>query len=85
MLNGQNQKTSSMLISSRFTQTPCNEITVFCYMQAVESHFSRFAKLDTSLKIDFQKSEIILNIPEDGIVQDGWKITPMTYPVVCLY
>lgn len=54
-------------------------------MQAVESHFSRFAKLDTSLKIDFQKSEIVLNIPEDGIVQDGWKITPMTYPVVCLY
>ena len=54
-------------------------------MQAVKRHFSCFAKPDTSLKIDFQKSEIILNIPEDGIVQDGWKITPMTYPVVCLY
>ena len=51
-------------------------------MQAVERHFSRFAKQDTSLKIEFQKSEITLNIPEDGDLQDGWKITPMTYPVV---
>ena len=56
------------------------------HMQAVEQHFSHFAKLDTSLKVIFQESEITLNIPEEGIyTQEGWKITPMTYPVVCSY
>ena len=79
------RKHLACMISSRFTQAPCNEIIVFCYMQAVERHFSRFAKQDISLKIEFEKSEITLNIPEDGILQDGWKITPMTNPVVSLY
>ena len=54
-------------------------------MQAVKQHFSHFAKWDRSLKVVFQKSEITLNIPEEGITQEGWKITPMTYPVVCSY
>ena len=56
-----------------------------CYLQVVEHYFSQFAKLDTSLKIGFERSEITLNIPEDGRTTDeGWKITPMTYPVVRL-
>ena len=54
-------------------------------MQAVKQHFSHFAKWDRSVKVVFQESEITLNVPEEGIIQDGWKITPMTYPVVCLY
>ena len=54
-------------------------------MQAVKQHFSHFAKWDRSLKVVFQKSEITLNIPEEGTIQEGWKITPMTYPVVCSY
>ena len=54
-------------------------------MQAVKQHFSHFAKWDTSCKVDFQESEITLNIPEEGTIQEGWKITPMTYPVVCSY
>ena len=51
----------------------------------MERHFSsQFAKLDALLKIVFEKSEIALNIPEDGrITEEGWKITPMTCPVVC--
>ena len=53
-------------------------------MQAVKQHFSHFAKWDMSVKVLFQKSEITLNVPEEGIIQDGWKITPMTYPVVCI-
>lgn len=73
------------MISSTFIH--CNEITALLldYMQAVKQHFSHFAKWDRSLKVVFQKSEITLNIPEEGITQEGWKITPMTYPVVCLY
>ena len=54
-------------------------------MQAVKQHFGHFAKWDMSVKVVFQESEITLNVPEEGIIQDGWKITPMTYPVVCLY
>ena len=56
------------------------------YMQAVQNHFSCFAKWDTSLKVGFQKSKITLNIPDDGeLTQEGWKITPMTYPAVSLH
>ena len=83
--------TLNMHNSSRFIQTLCNEITVFCcwsfydHMQAVKQHFGHFAKWDMSVKVVFQESEITLNVPEEGIIQDGWKITPMTYPVVCLY
>ena len=54
-------------------------------MQAVKQHFGHFAKWDMSVKVVFQKSEITLNVPEEGIIQDGWTIIPMTYPVVCLY
>ena len=55
-------------------------------MQAVKNHFTCFAKWDTSLKVGFQKSEITLNIPDDGeLTQEGWKITPMTYPAVSLH
>ena len=46
-------------------------------------HYDHFAKWDTSLKIVFHKSEITLDIPEDGeLTQEGWKITPMFYPSV---
>lgn len=46
-------------------------------------HYDHFAKWDTLLKIVFQRSEITLDIPEDGeLTQEGWKITPMSYPSV---
>ena len=52
----------------------------------MKNYFSHFATLDAWLKVGFQKSEITLDIPEDGeITQEGWKITPMTYPAVSLY
>ena len=52
----------------------------------MKNYFSHFAKLDAWLKVGFQKSEITLDIPEDGeITREGWKITPMTYPAVSLY
>ena len=55
-------------------------------MQAVRNYFGHFAKLDTWLKVGFQKSEITVDIPEDGVItREGWKITPMTYPAVSLY
>ena len=52
-------------------------------LQAVKYHYDHFAKRDTSLKVEFQRSEITLDIPEDGkLTQEGWKITPMSYPSV---
>ena len=53
-------------------------------MQAVHDHFS-FAKRDSLKTIVFEESEIFLGIPEDGINQDGWQITPTFYPVVRIY
>ena len=52
----------------------------------MKNYFSHFAKLDAWLRVGFQKSEITVDIPEDGeITWEGWKITPMTYPAVSLY
>ena len=43
------------------------------------------AKLDLSLEVSFQKDEIILDIPEEVETEEGWKITPISYPLVSLY
>ena len=53
-------------------------------MQAVHRHFSSFAKLNSSQMIGFKESKIFLGIPEDGIIQDGWQITPISHPVVSM-
>ena len=51
----------------------------------MENHYD-FAKRDSSTKFEFEGSEIALNIPEDGeLTKEGWNITPITSPVVCLY
>ena len=51
----------------------------------MENYYSKLsAKLDMLVKIRFEGSEITLNIPEDGkLTQEGWKIIPMTHPLVC--
>ena len=52
-------------------------------LQAVNKHYSRqFARWDSTAKFRFEKSEIILKIPEDGKTTEGWKITPIFYPKV---
>ena len=54
-------------------------------LQIVKNHYSHFTK-DLSTTVDFEGSEITLNIPEDGEpTKEGWNVTPMTYPVVSLY
>ena len=53
------------------------------HLQSVKYHYDHIAKRNTSLKVVFQRSEITLDIPEDGqLTQEGWKITPMSYPSV---
>ena len=54
------------------------------WLQAVKRHYGDFAKLDTSLKVVFEKGAITLDIPEDGIIHEGWKITPKYFPVVSM-
>ena len=52
----------------------------------MKNHYKDFAKRDSSTTFKFEGSEIVLNIPEDGkLTEEGWKITPITSPVVCLY
>lgn len=56
---------------------------LFSHLQAVKYHYDHFAKRDTSLKVEFQRSEITLDIPEDGqLTRDRWLIIPMSYPSV---
>ena len=49
----------------------------------MKNHYSHFTK-DSSAKIEFEGSEITLNIPEDGeLTKEGWNVTPITPTVVC--
>ena len=55
-------------------------------LQAVKNHFRQLgAKLDLSLEVSFQKDEIVLDIPEGKDIDEGWKITPISYPLVSSY
>ena len=52
----------------------------------MENRYNDFAKWDSSTTFEFEGSEIALNIPVDGeLTEEGWNITPITPPVVCLY
>ena len=54
----------------------------------MKRYYSHFAKFDTWLKVGFEGDEITLDVPEDGTIQElqqGWKITPRSTPVVSLY
>ena len=50
----------------------CFFVFCFCFfvfishLQSVKYHYDHIAKRDTSLKVVFQRSEITLDIPEDG-------------------
>ena len=63
----------------------CKIVFLDC-LQAVKHYFSQLgAKLDLSLEVSFQKDEITLDIPEEVETEEGWKITPISYPLVSLY
>ena len=48
-------------------------------MQIVGKHYCE----ETSFPVRFEKSEIRLDIPEDGeVTKEGWRITPSTHPTV---
>ena len=63
----------------------CKIVFLDC-LQAVKCYFRQLgAKLDLSLEVSFQKDEIILDIREELETEEGWKITPISYPLVSLY
>ena len=50
---------------------------------ATEEHYGHFAKKEVTLRVRFEHSEIMLNIPDDGLVtREGWKIVPCFHPTV---
>ena len=52
-------------------------------LQVVKKHYGHFAKKEVTLRVRFERSEIMLNIPEDGLVtRKGWKIVPCSHPTV---
>ena len=51
-------------------------------LQVVREHYSLFAKQEATLRIKFESSEITLDIPTDGVVKEGWSITPLSSPTV---
>ena len=52
-------------------------------LQVVREHYGHFAEQEATLRVKFERGEITLSIPEDGLdTKEGWKITPFTYPTV---
>ena len=52
-------------------------------LQAVMKHFGPTAKCDNLLKVEFQKNEITLAIPNvEELNREGWKITPISSPAI---
>ena len=37
------------------------------------------------MSIEFESNEIILDIPQDGLQIEGWKLYPTGYPMVIIY
>ena len=55
-------------------------------LQVVRDHYSHFATEEATLQIEFEDSEITLDIPVDGqVTREGWRITPRSYPTVSDY
>ena len=50
------------------------------HLQHVREHYSHFTQ-EATLRVTFEHSEITLVIP-DGLVTEGWRITPFTTPTV---
>ena len=52
-------------------------------LQVVKEHYGHFAKKEVTLQVRFERSEIMLNIPDDGLVtREGWKIVPCSHLTV---
>ena len=52
-------------------------------LQVVKEHYGRFAREAGTLRVRFERSEITLDLPKDGLqTTDGWRITPLTHPTV---
>lgn len=49
--------------------------------QVVKEHY-HFASINATIRVSFEHSEITLNIPDAGLMIEGWKITPFTHPTV---
>jgi len=46
-------------------------------LQLVRKHYNPSARYESTL-IKFKKDRVTLNIPDDGTVKKGWRITPFT-------
>ena len=58
---------------------------IYSSLQVVEDHYvqGKQALPGPDLLVDFEKDQIKLDIPEEGITLDeGWTITPLIPPVV---
>ena len=73
--------------SMEITQACLNHYNSSSPLQNVKKYFSdgeAQAKLDALGSIRFESSEITLDIPGEEILLEGWKITPLTSPVVSI-
>ena len=58
-------------------------IQLLLSLQVVREHYGHFAKKEVTLRVRFEHSEIMLNIPVDGLVtKEGWRIVPCSHPTV---
>ena len=76
---------NSATLSHRVRRLPINKLTlsIYIYLQVVKHYYGQFELYDrASLRIRFHRSEITLDIPEEGHVKNGWRITPRSHPSV---
>lgn len=53
----------------------------FPNLQAIQNELSS-ATVGAECMIEFERDRIELKIPKDGVVKEGWSITPLAAPVV---
>ena len=60
-------------------------ITQFCcfLLQVVKAKYDEY-DLHTSFPVQFDRgsNKIVLNVPEEGTLENGWMIKPLYYPSV---
>ena len=59
---------------------------IYYALQAVDAKYTEVAaRLGPDQEVTFEQDQITLDIPKEGLVlQNGWTITPHTYPGVSL-
>ncbi len=70
-------------VTLQFSQRQLHCFAMHDLQRVSEEYCSKEAILGVNHVVEFEEDSIILDIPTDGAeVNEGWKITPLFYPMV---